>query len=219
MKTHLSREIDKVVKKILLLAAEVEINIQTAGDVFLSGDKETALEIINGDDKIDNMEIDIEEECLKILALYQPVAQDLRLVVAILKINDTLERIGDLAANIAKSTRHIEYIPEDFVVKEDFELMITTVIANFKRTLELIITPETSGAIDIIRNDDAIDKLNKKILVMLSEEVLENHSAIPYCIECIYVTRTIERIGDLITNIAEDILYMISGEIARHREF
>lgn len=218
MRTHLKREIDKVLKLLFILSADVENVIKMSANTFLKADLENYTQLIKLDDKIDEKEIEIEEDCLKIFALYQPVAQDLRNVVSILKINNTLERIADLAINIAKSAKRVEEFPKSSPVADDFDEMIKAVISSFQRTVDIIVEPEVAKCISIIKDDSIIDRYNKRIIHTLSDELRNNQEYTNYFMECIYTTRTIERIGDLLTNVAEDVIYTINGDIIRHRE-
>ena len=161
------------------------------------------------------MEVDLEEECLKILALYQPVAADLRFIVSVLKINNDLERIADLAVNIAERTLGVSCegrVPVPFDLGE----MGRKVQTMLKKSLDALVNLEPQAAREVCHLDDEVDDIHKKNYRLVKEQIRKNPERIDSLIQYISVSRHLERIADLATNIAEDVLYMIEGEIVRH---
>ena len=216
MTIHLQREIEILKKLVLSLGADVEGNVHKAVQSLETRDASIAEEIMAGDEEIDRSEVYLEEECLKILALHQPVAIDLRFVIAVLKINNDLERIGDLAVNIAERALYLSSqapvdIPFDFAgMSEKTKLML-------KKSLEALVNMDTRLAHEVCASDDEVDAINKQMYVQVQEGILKNPKQIGSLIHCLSTSRHLERIADHATNIAEDVIYMVAGEIVRHK--
>ena len=194
----------------------VEDNLQKAVKAVSEFDTELAKEVIAYDNQIDSFEVEVEEECLKILALHQPVATDLRYVIASLKINNDLERIGDLAVNIAKRTIRIE---KHTKTEMPFDLtgMLNLTVKSVKKSIDSLISSDSALAREVCQEDDAIDDLHKHSIIVIKEKIKENPLLIDYYISLLNVSRNLERIADHATNIAEDVIYNVEGEIVRHR--
>jgi phosphate transport system protein len=216
MKRHLERELDKLRKKILTLSAMVEGNIEKAIRSLMRHEIKLAKEVIESDHEIDHFEVEIEEDCLKILALYQPEAIDLRFVVGILKMNNDLERMGDLAVNIAERSAYLadKKGTELFL---DFTLMGEKAIAMVKKALDSLIKMDANMAREVCAADDEVDEMNRKILLLIQDYMVKNPDEVKILIHLLLVSRHLERIADQATNIAEDVIYMIEGIIIRHR--
>jgi phosphate transport system protein len=162
------------------------------------------------------MEIDVEEECLKILALHQPVAVDLRFIVAVLKMNSDLERIGDLAVNIAKGAKFLGS-KEAVAFPFDLDSMSTRVQDMLKTCIDSLINLDKEQATKVLEMDDEIDDINREMYGRVEEEIMRNPGAADRLIRMMTVSRQLERIADHATNIAEDVIYMIDGDIVRHQ--
>ena len=215
MPKHLERQIDILKQKILFVGTLVEEAIAKAISALVYRDRNLAHTVIEEDAEIDRMEVDVEEEVLKILALYQPVATDLRFVIAVLKINNDLERMGDLAKNIAKrvvamaNCERIELPPE-------FRGMATRVQSMVKQTLDALVNSDTTLARKVRDSDDEVDALRR----IIEDHIEQQISLHPEQTECLMrlsgVSRHLERLADMATNVAEDVIYMVEGEIVRH---
>lgn len=216
MKRHLERELDKLRKKILTLGAMVEGSIEKAVLSLTSYDAKLAKDVITSDHEVDNVEVEIEEDCLKILALYQPAAIDLRYVIGILKMNNDLERIGDLAVNIAERAAYLadRKGTELFL---DFTKMGEKVIAMVKKALDSLIKMNARMAQEVCAADDEVDAIDRDILLHIQSYIKENPQEVKPLIHLLLVSRHLERIADQATNIAEDVIYMTEGTIIRHR--
>lgn len=216
MAIHMMREMDRLKKQFLALSAMVEENLRDAMKSALDRDRALALRVIEKDHEIDAVEVGIEEECLKTLALYQPVAQDLRYVIAILKINHDLERVGDLAVNIADRA---VILAECAPVAHDYGLrdMAARVQAMLSRSLDAMLNYDVQLAKDIWLSDDGIDEANRKNIGALEAEIARDTTHLRALLALIGVSRTLERVADHATNISKDVIYMIAGEIVRHR--
>ena len=216
MSRHLEREIEGLKKKILSLSAIVEDAVWRSVKSIELKDNALAESVIGGDIDIDQMEVEIEEECLKLLALHQPVAVDLRFIVAVLKINNDLERIGDLAVNIAERSCFLATQPQiDFPF--DFSDMGQKVRNMLKRSLDSLVNLDTGMAKDVCDADDEVDDINRGMYDQVKREICEHPDNADYLIHMLSTSRHLERIADLTTNIAEDVIYMVEGEIVRHR--
>jgi phosphate transport system protein len=216
--THLQRELDKLKRKILGLGALVEDSLRLAFQAVEQRDAATARRVIETDVLIDQSEVEIEEECLKILALYQPVASDLRFVAAVIKINSELERIGDLAENIAK--RALQLLDEPAVTPpHTVAVMAERVETILERALDALVRQDAVTAREVLVADSEIDALYRRLLEEL-KTLLRDRDHLDERLEAVVllfsVARYLERLADHATNIAEDVLYMVEGEIQRH---
>ncbi len=212
---HLQREVEKVTRKLLALGALVEENLMRSLRALHTGDMAAADVAIAADKEIDMMEIDVEEECLKLLALYQPVAVDLRLVVAVLKINNDLERIGDLAKNIAKRARNLKELPP-VTFPDDFLAIGERTVSMLKHSLDAVVNLDANLAREVITLDDDVDALNRAVFARIKDELRSAPDLTDTCVHLLTVSRNLERVGDHATNIAEDVIYMVEGTIIRH---
>jgi phosphate transport system protein len=216
MKRHLERELDKLRKKILTLTAMVEERINKAISSLTRHDRKLAREVIETDREIDKLEVEVEEDCLKILALYQPAAIDLRYVVGILKMNNDLERMGDLSVNIAERATYLAHQREmDLFL--DFTEMSEKTIGMVKGSLDALIKMDATMAKAVCAADDEVDEINREMLNLIQDHIAKNPKKLRPLIHLLLAVRHLERIADLATNIAEDVIYMVKGEIVRHR--
>jgi phosphate transport system protein len=212
---HLDREIDNLKKKLLTLSALVEENARRALLAVESGDVSLAVTAIESDFQIDLMEVEIEEDCLKTLALYQPVAVDLRFLVAAVKINATLERIGDVAVNIAERAVAMAE-GERPAVAFDVAGMADKAQAMISQSLDALVNGDTLTARGVLAADDEVDDLDAVFCDLLLAEIREHPSQVDGLLALQQVSRFIERLADHATSIAEDVIYMVEGEIPRH---
>ena len=200
---------------ILALGAIVEETVLKSVRALEERNGPLAKSIIENDGIIDHKEVEVEEECLKILALHQPVAIDLRFVIAVLKINNDLERIGDIAVHIAERAKELS---QQKMVKHylNFDQMANIVRNMLKNSLDALINLDPALARDVCAMDDRIDDIHdqsyKKIEKLLIDQTAESSIILQY----LSVSRYLERIADLTTNIAEDLIYLVEGKIARH---
>ncbi|NDC82498.1 phosphate transport system regulatory protein PhoU [bacterium] len=218
MSHQLNREITYLKRVFLSLSTRVEENVRLAITAFNNLDAEIAKTVIANDDLIDRDELDVEEECLKILALHQPVAGDLRYIISILKINSYLERIGDLSTSIAKKTLQITHaFAEKSAIDFDFSDLFEKVTWMLNNSLNAIVHVDAQLALEVCRADDLVDDqkhaANKAIVdaIKLNPQMLESLLCV------LSVTRHLERIADHATNISEDVIYMVDGAVVRHQ--
>jgi phosphate transport system protein len=215
MARNLIRELDKIKKKILSLGALVEERVRMTAKAVDERDAALADKIIETDWEIDEMEVDIEEECLKILALHQPVAVDLRFIVSTIKINSDLERIGDQAVNIAQRVVIIAKRPEmNFVF--DYEPMCEKAEEMLRMSLDALVNLDVDLALKVITLDDEVDAMKTQAYDRIKEAIKKTPDRVGYLINLLLISRHIERLADHATNIAEEVVYLIEGEIVRH---
>lgn len=216
MSVHLTREIDRLKRLILSLGALVEENVHKAIEAFHEGDADLALDVVSADKEIDRTEIEVEEECLKALALHQPVAVDLRFIVAVLKMNHDLERIGDLAVNIADEA---ELVAEqaDLVTEGDLPAMAGKARVMLKKSLDALVGLDAGLAREVWISDDEVDAMHKDMYERLRSGIRSDPDCIETLVHSFNVSRNLERMADHATNMAKDIIYMVEGEIVRHR--
>jgi phosphate transport system protein len=216
MTLHMQREIEKLKKLVLTLGADVEEHVHKAVQALQSRDPALAQQIIQADAAVDRFEVYLEEECLKILALHQPVAIDLRFVIAVLKINNDLERIGDLAVNIAERAQYLS-AQEPVVIPFDFAGMAEKTQRMLKRSLDALVNMDTREAWEVCAMDDEVDAINRQMYEQVQEGIRQRPDQMNSLIHCLSSSRHLERIADHATNIAEDVIYMVAGEIVRHK--
>jgi len=216
MPKRLQKELEKIKKRILYLGAMVEERIRMAIKAMETWDADLAEEIIRKDYEIDELEIEVEEECLKILALHQPVAVDLRFLIATIKINNDLERIGDEAVNIAHRVKNISK-RKRLDVSFDFSLMAEKAAAMFRLSLDALVNLDLDLAFKVLTLDDEVDQMHRELYDRIKEVMSRNPDYVGYLINLYTTSRHLERVGDHSTNIAEEVIYLIEGEIIRHR--
>jgi phosphate transport system protein len=210
----LHREIDLLKKMFIDLGALVEDRLRKACVILETGDNELAEEIIRTDNEIDHMEVQIEEECLKVLALHQPVASDLRLIVAIIKINNELERVGDMAVSIARRVQIIHKKGGTFAV--DYSPMAIKVLGMIKMSLDALVTEDADLARRIFHEDEEVDALHNKAYKAMVEELDADTGHAAALLNMYLLSRHLERIGDRACNIAEEVIYLVEGDIIRN---
>ena len=218
IRKHFSRELEKIKKQILSLGAKVEEQVRMATQAVEAHDAELAKQIIKSDFEIDEMEVEIEEECLKILALHQPVAVDLRFLVAVIKINNDLERIGDQAVNIAERVDVISKrdLSEFFF---DYTAMGEKVQEMLKMSLDALINMDYDMAYSVVMRDDEVDQIKVDAYDRIKQAMSKHPDKIGYLINLLLISRHLERLADHATNIAEEVIYLIEGEIVRHAAY
>ncbi|MBC8207445.1 MAG: phosphate signaling complex protein PhoU [Kiritimatiellales bacterium] len=209
-------EVEKLKKRILTLSSQVEENVALAVKALVSRDADLAKKVIASDTEIDRQEVEVEEEALKILALYQPVAMDLRFLTAVLKINNDLERIGDLAANIAKRARRICKVPE-VVIPPELDQMAVKAREMVHNSLTAFVNLDANLANQVREADDEVDDLCKVVSDFVAAVGQKDPEHLSTYLKMLLAARNLERIGDHATNIAEDVVYLIDGVIVRHQ--
>jgi len=217
MSVHLQREIENLKKAILSLSGKVEENLWRAVESLEEKDADLASRVVDYDAEIDRGEVAVEEECLKILALHQPVAYDLRFIIAVLKINNDVERVGDKAVSIARRTLSLSRRP---LPNLDFEFMPIADKARgmLKKSLDALVKADTALAREVRAEDEQVDALDHDICARIEAIMRQRPEDLDILLLYRGVTGNLERVADLATNIAEEVIYMVEGEIIRHKE-
>jgi phosphate transport system protein len=216
MSKHLERDLDDLQKDLLALAASVEEAIHKAIRSLQERDVPLAEEVIDGDNDIDEEENHIEEECLKVLALHQPVAVDLRRVTAVILINTDLERMADLAEDIAERAIALARFPV-IPIPADLQRMTDLTSSMVRQALDAFVNLDAKLARLVCRLDDEVDRCNKSIIDELIRLMQRSPDMVEPGLSFFSATRHLERIADHATNIAEDVIYLVEGAIVRHR--
>ena len=216
MSKHLQRDLENVQRELLALFGIVEETIDKAVRALRERKVELAEEVLAGDDEIDQREVHIEEECLKILALHQPVAVDLRRVATVIKINTDLERIADLAQNIGERAEFLASQPS-FPIPAKLERMADLATQMVRDALAAFVNLDAASARRVCAQDDEVDQCNREIIAELYRLMRKDLELVEPGMHCFSAVRHVERIADHATNIAEDVIYLIEGEIVRHK--
>jgi phosphate transport system protein len=215
MQKHLQKDIDNLKNKIITMGSAAEDRVYKASLALINRDERTINEVIQSDRQIDKMEVDIEEHCLKILALYQPVAIDLRFIIAVLKINNELERVGDIAVNIAERAAFLcKY--KDYEIPYDVKAMATKVESMLTRSIDALVHMDVQLAHKIRAEDDQVDEYNREMYARVKDILVKSPEDINCMLHAVSAGRHLERIADHACNIAEDVIYLVDAEIVRH---
>jgi phosphate transport system protein len=216
MAKHLEKELERLKKMIYTLGARVDESLELAVKSILEKDVELAQRVMADDRIIDEMEVEVEEECLKVLALHQPVAIDLRFIVAVLKLNSDLERIGDLAADISKNGITVSRLPRPRI-PIDLHQMSYLAKAIVRKSLDALVNIDTYLAREVIRDDDEINSMKAEMKAEILQTIQREPEHAEALATLLVIANRLERIGDHATNIAEDVIYMVEAEIVRHQ--
>ncbi len=215
MQKHLQKDIDSLKNKIITMGSEIEDRVYKSSLALINRDERQVNEILQSDRQIDKMEVDIEEHCLKILALYQPVAIDLRFIIAVLKINNELERVGDIAVNIAERAAFLAKY-KDFEIPYDVRRMATKVESMLTRSIDALVHMDVQLAHQIRAEDDEVDEYNREMYARAKDLLIKSPEDINCTLHALSAGRHFERIADHACNIAEDVIYLVDAEIVRH---
>ncbi len=216
MSKHWQRDLAALQRAVLSMSSQVEEMIDKACRALRDRQIELIDEVIALEEGVNEQEVQIEEECLKILALHQPVAIDLRRAAMLLKINNDLERMADLAVNIAERTRGLSRFPT-FHVPERFDAMARLAIGMVDSSLDAFVHLDSEAAREICHQDNLVDDINRQNIDEMYRRMREDSESVEPALQFFSCSRHVERIADLATNIAEDVIFLVEGEIARHR--
>lgn len=217
MSKHLERDLTRLGDQISELGSLI-VEATSKSIVMLQNfDLLIADEILKTEERINSMEVEIEEECLKVLALHQPVAGDLRYLIVVLKVNNDLERMGDQVVNIAERIKVLADL-ERMVADLDFVQMGEISSRMVSKSLSALVRRDAVAAREILAMDDELDALHAKSFRVLQDVMKENPGMITQAVSHMTISSNLERLGDLATNVAEDIIFMEEGDVIRHRE-
>jgi len=216
MSKHLEKDVNQVRNRILDLGEMVADSIETASAMIQNYDLVLVNQVYEVEHLIDTIEVEIEEECLKVLALHQPVSENLRFLIVVLKVNNDLERMGDQLKNIAE---RIEYISDKDRVVADLNLHSMAELCSkmVKESIVALTQQDAKRARTVLKLDDELDIMHAATYKTLTKVMLEKSESIRAALSLLTVSSNLERIGDLATNIAEEIISMEEGEIVRHK--
>lgn len=215
MTSILHKELGRLKERLLALTALVEENVQFSVKALEERDVALAERLIKADEEVNRLEVDLEEECLKVLALHQPVASDLRMIVAVLKINNDLERIADQAVNICERALAVSESPHA-VCPLELDRMAEKVIDMLEKALDALVNTDPQLARTVLELDEEVDTIHSQNYQAFKDYVRQNPETVDSVLNYLTVSRHLERVADLATNIAEDVIYLNEGEIVRH---
>jgi phosphate transport system protein len=215
MSKHLERDLERLQQRVVGFAGMVEDAIYKAVQAIQDHNRDQAQEIIDGDETIDLAENDITEECLKLLALYQPVATDLRQIATTLMITTDLERMGDLAKHLAEAAVVLSAPP--VTIPPKLSRMKVVALSMVRQSLDSFVNLDSQLARRVVRMDDEVDRFNDELIDELTAAMKQSPDMVEPGLTLFAATRQLERIADHATNIAEDVIYLIEGEIVKHR--
>jgi phosphate transport system protein len=213
---HFHDELGQVKVRLLTMSGEAEAALGLAVEAVLERDREKARRVIEGDGAIDSMEVEIEEMCISLLALQQPMARDLRMLTSALKIASDLERVGDHAVNIAQSA---ERLLDSRPITPEPELVIMARLSRemLADAIEAFIRGDSAAGRDVCRRDDKVDALHRSMFRILLTHMMEDPHIIGAGMELFLVSRNLERVADLATNIGEDVVFLVEGKSIKHQ--
>ena len=215
MERHFDEALKQLKEKLLRMSSLVEEAIGTSIKALMERNAELAYKVIKADDAINMLEIEIDDLCLKLLALYQPTAGDLRFVTSSMKITNDLERIGDLAVNIGQRTLDLIKVPP-LKLRINIPKMATAAQGMLKDSLNAFVNKDSKLAYEVCKRDDEVDNLNHEIFMELLHSNPEDQKPVERVIDLALVAKNLERVADHSTNICEDIIYMVDGKVIKH---
>jgi phosphate transport system protein len=216
MSKHLERDLEKLHRQLLTLFGTVEQMVDNAARALCERRLDLVDTVTLTDKQVNEADVLIEEDCLKILALHQPVAADLRRILTVLKINTDLERIGDLAKNIVERAEGLHQFPY-FPVPEQLAAMARQAMQMVRMAIDSFVNSDTRLAKKVIHCDSSVDKSNREVILELQALMMSDPTLIEPAMHCFSASRHIERIADHAENIAEDVVYLVDGDIVRHK--
>ena len=216
MTVHLQRDLDNLKKDIVHLGSLVQNSTQSVVEFLGTKSEQQLQDVLEYEDRINELEVDIEEHCLKVLALHQPVAIDLRFIIVIMKVNNDLERMGDQAVNISHRVKSLMDGPE-LPISLPIDEMTNAVQEMVSLSLEALVSQDPAIARKVVDMDDIVDDLNAQTYDLIRETIQANPSLVNTAMSMATISSNLERIGDLCTNIAEEVIFMVEGQVIRHQ--
>ena len=218
MSAHMKKELEKLKKLIFSLGTQVDENVEMAARAFDEGDTAIVQKVIQNDKNIDQLEVEVEEACLKALALYQPVAIDLRFIVAVLKMTNDLERMSDLAAGVAKNALIYNDRKEQNIASISLSPMSELVTSIVRKSIDSLLQLDSDLAREVTQDDQVIDEMKREMKANILNAINQDSTKTEPLVALLMASNRLERIGDHATNIAEDVIYMVEAEIVRHQD-
>ncbi len=215
MSKHLTRDLERLKKQLLTMGGMVEEATDLAITAIIDRRRDLAEQVMAGDDGIDAKELEVEDDCLKMLALHQPVASDLRFIITVLKVNNDLERMGDLAKNIAERAAILAGQPS-IEGAQDFRRMAERVRWMVHECIDALVERDVDRARTVCQRDTEVDEENRRHFAQLQEVMRRDPTSVERAVSLLSVSRHLERIADHATNVAEDVVFLVDGEVIRH---
>jgi len=212
---HFDQDLQALKEEILEMGGRAEAIIQKSVEALKRRDRRLAEEVFTDDRAIDRLEIDVDERCVSLLALRQPMAVDLRFITAALKIGNDLERVGDHAVNIAQSAQRLADEPP-LKPLVDIPRMAELAASMLREALDAFVRRDGATARTLVRRDDEVDNLNRQVFRELLTYMIEDPHTITRAMELILVARNLERVADLATNVAEEVVFITEARIIKH---
>ena len=216
MPIHLHRDLESISREIIEVGSLVEESVNKAMEAVINRRRDLAQEVIDLDSRIDALEVEVEEHVLKTLALHQPVAGDLRYLISVLKLNNDLERMGDGAVTMAERALDLAST-ERLDVDMDLAAMSTSVREMVRGCLDALVMRSAAHARRVLAQDDRVDDEHRRNFEVLLQCMRESPASVDRAVNLLSVSRALERIADLATNVAEDVIFLVEGEVVRHR--
>lgn len=213
---HFQEELEQLKARLLAMGGLAEDRVRTSMRALVEGDQAALERVVSGDDAINQLHVEIDDRCVKLLALHQPMAVDLRAIVSAVKINNDLERVGDLAVNIAEAAaRYMTHPP----VKPLIDIPRMALIAQemLRDALDAYVRRDVTMAANVLNRDDEVDALKTLVFKDLLGYMQRDKTTVAASLDLILISRHLERIGDHATNIAEDVIFMVSARDIRHQ--
>jgi phosphate transport system protein len=214
---HFHEQLDELKSRLLIMSERAEALVDLAVDALLTRDADKAQAVLFGDREIDGLEVEIEQMAVQLLALQQPMARDLRFIIASIKASRDLERVGDHAVNIAQSAQRIIESRSDITPDAAVEEMARIARQMLGQAIDAFVRADGALGREVCRMDDAVDKLNDALFRIVVTYILEDPKTISTALELLLVSRNLERVADLSTNIGEDAVYLAEGKQIKHR--
>ncbi len=208
-------ELEKLNKKLLTMSAMVEERVRTAAQIIETKDQEVMQALIRSDYEVDDLEIEIEEDCLKILALHQPVAKDLRFLITVIKINGEMEKIANTAVNIVKRVQNISKFKHAGAISYDFSKMSEKAVLMLKKCIDALVGGDATLARSLFVDDDEVDAMKDLCYEDIKVRIRNDPEHPGYHINTFLLGRHLERIADRAVNIASEVIYLVEGTITR----
>ncbi len=215
MERHFEVKLDELKRQLLHMSGLSERIIRKALEALVRRDAALAEQVFGDDHEIDRIEIEVEERCIELLALQQPLARDLRFITSALKISNDLERVGDHAVNIAGCAKTLVGLPP-FRGVGDLPQLAESAIGMLREALDAFVRRDPEAARRLVRRDDEVDTLNRHLFGELLSRMIRNPAEIEACMTMVLVGRNLERIGDLATNVAEEVVFIAEARVIKH---
>ena len=213
---HFTEELDALKGRLLTMGGLAEERLRLALQALVDRNHQLLAEVIAGDSRLDELQVEIDDRCFTLLALYQPVAVDLRTIVSVLKINADLERVGDFAVNIGQAAqRYLQHPPVKPLI--DLPRMGHLALKMLREALDAFVSGDVSLAQTVLTQDDWLDALKSQIFRELLTYMLGDRRTIEPSVDLILISRHLERVGDHATNVAEDVIFIVEARDVRHR--